>query len=79
MIITLETKSGSIYKVCEREGKVFISKGASFEAEITRLKRPIKMGEVLEAELRKYDMYLRPHTEPSYIKTTQIVALEITI
>ena len=66
MTITLETKSGSIYKVCEREGKVFISKGASFEAEITRLKRPIKMGEVLEAELQPFGICHWLHEEEYY-------------
>ena len=79
MTINIKTQSGSLYKVYERDGKVFVSKGALFDAEIVRLRRPIKEGGILEADLKKYNMYMEAEKDYAYIRTTKIVTLEITM
>lgn len=79
MTIAITTKSGSRYEIREREGKTFIAKGALFEAEIVKLKRPLQLGGIFEADLRQYNMYCQPQKEISYLRTTQIVKLDVII
>lgn len=76
MKITITTKSGTLYQICERGDKKLLAKGNSFMAEIVRLRNPIKEGKVLEADLQTYSIYGQPNGI-SHITTTEIVSLEV--
>ena len=79
MTINFKTQSGSLYKIYERNGKTFVSRGASFDAEIVRLKRPIELGGTFEADVKKYNMYMKAEEDTTFVCTSKIVRLEITL
>ncbi len=76
MAITITTETGSRYVIQEKKEKILISKGAFLEAELVKIRSSLRVGEKLEADIRKYSIYGQPQKDLTYIRTGKIVRID---